>query len=103
MKKGAFRNFIKFTGKHSCQGLFFNKVVGLSPATSLKDRLWHRCFPVNFAKFLRTLFLQNTSWRLLLEVAFSFTNITELTLYANKLKSFRPLGRQSLLKNKSQV
>ena len=29
-------------------------------------RLRQRCFPVNFAKFLRTLFLQNTSWRLLL-------------------------------------
>ena len=26
------------------------------------------CFPVNFAKFLRTAFLQNTSWRLLLNV-----------------------------------
>ena len=30
------------------------------PATLLKKRLWHRCFPVNFAKFLRTSFLQNT-------------------------------------------
>ena len=28
----------------------------LRPATLLKKRLWHRCFPVNFAKFLRTLF-----------------------------------------------
>ena len=27
---------------------------------------WHRCFPVNFAKFLRTRFSQNTSGRLLL-------------------------------------
>ena len=27
------------------------------PATLLKKRLWHRCFPVNFAKFLRTPFL----------------------------------------------
>ena len=35
-------------------------------ATLLKKRLWHRCFSVNFAKFLRTLFLQNTSGRLLL-------------------------------------
>ena len=26
-------------------------------ATLLKRRLWHRCFPVNFAKFLRTPFL----------------------------------------------
>ena len=33
----------------------------------LKKRLWHRCFPVNFAKFLRTPFLQNTSGRLLLD------------------------------------
>ena len=24
------------------------------PATLLKRRPWHRCFPVNFAKFLRT-------------------------------------------------
>ena len=31
----------------------------------LKKRLWHKCFPLNFAKFLRTPFLQNTSERLL--------------------------------------
>ena len=36
------------------------------PATLLKKRLWHRCFSVNFAKFLRTPFLQNTSGRLFL-------------------------------------
>ena len=56
-KKGVLRNFAKFTGKHLCQSLFFNKVAGLRPATLLKKRLWHRCFPVNFAKFLRTPFL----------------------------------------------
>ena len=39
---------------------------GLRPATLLKKRLWHRCFPMNFAKFLRTIFLQNTSGQLLL-------------------------------------
>ena len=38
------------------------------PATLLKKRLWHRCFPVNFVTFLRTPFLQNTSGRLLLEI-----------------------------------
>ena len=31
------------------------------PANLLKKRLWHRCFPVNFAKFLSTPFLQNGS------------------------------------------
>ena len=30
---------------------------------------WHRRFPMNFAKFLRTLFLQNVSGRLLLKPA----------------------------------
>ena len=65
-KKGVLRNFVKFTGKDQCQGLFFNKVAGLRPATLPKKRFWHRRFPVNFAKFLRIPFLQNTSGRLLL-------------------------------------
>ena len=60
VKKGVLRNFTKCTGKHLCQSLFFNKVKGLRPATLFKKRLRHRCFPVNFAKFLRTSFLQNT-------------------------------------------
>ena len=60
VRKGVIRNFAKFAGKHLCQSLFFNKVF------LLKKRLWHRCFPVNFTKFLRTPFLRNTSGRLLL-------------------------------------
>ena len=66
-RKGVLRNFAKFTGKDLCQSLFFNKATGLRPATLLKKKLWRRCFPVNFAKFLRTLFLQNTPGRLILE------------------------------------
>ena len=27
-KKGVLKNFTKFTGKHLCQSLFFNKVAG---------------------------------------------------------------------------
>ena len=57
-KKAVLRNFKKCTGKHLCQSLFLNK------ATSL--RLWHRCFPVNFVKFLRTPFLKEHLWWLLL-------------------------------------
>ena len=68
IRRGVLRNFSKFTGKHLYQRPFFNKLAGLAwPATLLKKRLWHRCFPVNFAKFLRTAFLQNTSRRLLLK------------------------------------
>ena len=40
---------------------------GGRPATLFKKRLWRKCFPVNFAKFLRTTFLQNTSGRLTLK------------------------------------
>ena len=29
----------------------------LEPAALLKEKLWHRCFPVNFVKFLRKPFL----------------------------------------------
>ena len=58
-----------FTGEHLCQSLFFKKVAGFRPATLLKKRLWHRCFPENFANFLRTPFLQSTSGRLLLKRA----------------------------------
>ena len=40
-------------GKYPCQSLFFNKAAGFL----LNERHWHRCFPVNFAKYLRTPFL----------------------------------------------
>ena len=42
-------------------------ILNMRPATLLKKKLWHRCFPVNFVKFLRTPFLQNTSERMLLQ------------------------------------
>ena len=70
VRKGVLVNLAKFTRKHLCQSLFFNKVAGLRPATLLKKRLWHRYFPVNFVKFLRIPFSQNASWRLLLKVLF---------------------------------
>ena len=38
-KKGVLKNFTKFTGKHLCQNLFFNKVAGLRLATLLRKRL----------------------------------------------------------------
>ena len=84
------KNFPCFAHRFSIHGmLFFGRLVGLfSPkygpilsfygkktaglrlATLLKKSLWHRCFPVNFAKFLRIPFLQNTSGQLLLLLKF---------------------------------
>ena len=49
----------------------------LRPATLFQKRLWHRCSPVNFAKFLRTPFLQNTSQRLLLALIHHFYFVIE--------------------------
>ena len=66
IRKGVLRNFTKFLGKHLFQSVFFNKVAALKPATLSKKRLWHRCFPKNFVKFLGISFLQNNSERLLL-------------------------------------
>ena len=68
-RKGFLRNFGKFTGKHLCHSLFLSKVAGLKPATLLKKRLWHSCFAVNFAKFLRTPFFTEYLWWLLLYVS----------------------------------
>ena len=60
-KKGALKNFAKFTGKHLCRNHFFYKVAGLRPATFLKKRFGHMCFPVNFVKFLRSSFYRTHS------------------------------------------
>ena len=69
MKMDVLKNFGKFTGKHMCQRpLFYSKVAVLRPATLLKKRLWHRCFPVNFARFLGTSFFAE---HLLVTTAFS--------------------------------
>ena len=53
------------------------------PATLLKKRLWHRCFPVNFAKFLRTRFLQNTSGRLLLDFILKKQQFKSLAVFSS--------------------
>ena len=59
------RRFCSYRSSH--QRCFVKKgVAGPRPATLSKKRLQHRCFPVTFAKFLRTSFLQNTSGPLLL-------------------------------------
>ena len=63
-KKVVLENFTKFTGKHLCQSLFFNKVTGLWPVVCnfiKKETL-------KGVKFIRTPFSQNTSGRLLLKV-----------------------------------
>ena len=92
LRKVVLTNFAKLTGKHLCQSLFLNKVTGHRPAILFKKRLWHRSFPVNFAKFLRTPFWQNTSGQLLLNIhkavlnlpVFPFTTLVWFRKYFEK-------------------
>ena len=73
------RNFGKFTGKLLCQST--------RPATLSKKRLWHRCFPANFAKFLRAPFSKNTSGRLLLSMELVIVcKIVEPDIYKTLIK-----------------
>ena len=60
-KKAALKIFAKFTGKHLCRSLSFNKAAVLSLATSLKKRLRNWCFPVNSENFLKISCLRSTS------------------------------------------
>ena len=61
----------------------FNKVAVLTPVTLLKKRPWHRCFPVNFVKFLRTsFFTEHLRWLLLtyipINIGFCYVSICRL-------------------------
>ena len=42
--------------ENTCAKASFLIKKGLGPSTLLKKKLWRRCFPVNFAKFLNSLF-----------------------------------------------
>ena len=53
----------------------FDKVAVIQPSNFNKERLQHRCFPVNIANFLKTPILKNIcEWLLLLIVIFSQEN-----------------------------
>ena len=52
----------KFNGKRLYQSLFFNKIAGLQPVTSLKKRFWHSCFPINFTKYFYCWLLSQVSF-----------------------------------------
>ena len=51
--------------------IIFDKVAGLQTCNFMKEKLQHRCFSVNIAKFLSTPHLQNILTRLLLSFQLS--------------------------------
>ena len=66
----VFRILVLFTLIGSVDFNWLNIIV------KVKKRLQHRPFPVNFGKSFRTLFLQNTSGRLLLYQSLKICDIT---------------------------
>ena len=64
--KKVFLEISQNSQKNTCARYSFLIKLQARPATLSKKSLWYRYFPVNFAKFLRTPFLQNTCGRLFL-------------------------------------
>ena len=61
----------------------FTKVVGPKAWNLIKKRLQHRCFPVNFALFVKKPYLQNTfGWLLLLIPLFQPRFYSLITLFS---------------------
>ena len=98
-KKTVLNNFAIFTEKNLCWCLFFNKNAGLQVCNIIENRLQHRCFLVNIAKFLRTHILKNICEQLLLRVFPSMSVWTFPTWTNSKLQSRR---RRRFLKNKTK-
>ena len=59
-KKGFPRNFAKFTGKHLCQSLYFNKVRSLRPGTLIKIETLAKVFSCEFCEISKNTFSYRT-------------------------------------------
>ena len=60
MKKSVLRRLAKFTGKHLCHSLIFNKVAGLRPATLLKKETLAQAFSCEFCEISKNTFFDRT-------------------------------------------
>ena len=79
------KNFANFTGKPLCWSLFL-KSCRVEAWNIIKKRLQRKCFPVKFAKFLRTPFLQNTTAGCLKACNFSKKRLQHRCFPVNILK-----------------
>ena len=82
VRKGVLRNFAKFTGKHLCQGLFFNKVADLRPATLSKMRL-AQVFSCGFCEISKNTLFTEHLWTTasVLLLLFHMLKVMKITLY----------------------
>ena len=64
--KKVFLKISQISQENVFVGVSFNKIEGLKTWNFIKKRLQDRCFPLKFARFLRTLILKKICERLLL-------------------------------------
>ena len=67
--KKMFLEILQNSQENICARVSF--LIKLQACNFIKKQALVQVFPVNFAKFLRTPFLQNTSWRVLLKLCLS--------------------------------
>ena len=60
-KMGVYKNLGKFTGKHMCQSLFFNKVAGAS-CNFIEKEILVQVFSSEFCKIFKNIFLTEHLW-----------------------------------------
>ena len=80
-------------------GPLCNKVASLQACNFIKKRLQHRCFPLKFAKFLRTPFFAEYLWWLLLNILHSGKK-SHWVLLNNQNNHLRSHSRLSFSKKK---
>ena len=61
IKEGVLKNFWKFTGKHLCQSLIFNKVTGFRSATSFKKETLAEVLSCEFCENFKNNFFYRTT------------------------------------------
>ena len=63
VKRGVLRNFAKFTGKHLCQSLYFNKVAGLPKACNfIKIETLAQVFFCKFCEISKNIVFTEHIW-----------------------------------------
>ena len=62
-KKGFLKKFVKSTGKHLCQSLFFNKFAGLRPETLIQ------VFSCEFREIFKNTIFTEHLWTTVFEIS----------------------------------
>ena len=97
--KKVFLEILQNLQENTCARVSFLIKLQAPPATLLKKRLWHRCFPVNLAKFPRTRFFTEHLWWLLLTERLPANHVNQKGHKKGKDEGLS--GNQSLFINQS--